>query len=75
MISCDRSLAIGCTHLTKERFDRFVAHEEESSAWRRASQGGTYAGVDASEASRCLEAMSGLESSFEGVDGVEGEID
>ncbi len=59
----------------EERFDGFVAYEEERCAGRGADECGADACVDTAEAAGGIEACGGLEAGFEGVDWVEGEVD
>ena len=53
----------------------FVRDEEEGRPGRGPDHGGADARVDAAEAARGGEAGGGLQAGFEGVDGVEGEVD
>ena len=59
----------------QQPFDGLVAHEEESAAGGGANERGADAGVDAAETAGLVEAGGGLEAGFEGVDGMEGEVD
>ena len=59
----------------KVGFGGFVRDKEEGGAGGGADQRGADAGVDAAEAAGGGEAGGGLEARFEGVDGVEGEVD
>ena len=52
-----------------------VGDEEESCAGGGTDNGGADAPIDAAEAACCDEASGGLETGFEGVKGVEGEVD
>lgn len=56
-------------------FRLFVGDEEESGAGSRADDGRADACVDSGEATCCAERCGGLESGFEGVKRVEGEVD
>lgn len=55
--------------------DGLIGHEEKRRAGGRAYERGADAGVDAAETAGLGEAGGGLKAGFEGVDGVEGEVD
>lgn len=57
------------------RFYRFIAHEEKSRPRGRANDCGADAGIYPTETAGLIKAGGGLEAGFQGVDGVEGEVD
>ncbi len=68
-------LSICFSPTLEESLDGFVGHEEERCAGSGADERGADAGIDAAETAGMGEAGGGLEAGFEGVDGVEGEVD
>lgn len=56
-------------------FHVFVRAEEQGGAGSAAGRGGPHASIDPREAPRGEKAVGGLKARFEGVDGVEGQID
>lgn len=59
----------------EEGFGVFVGDEEEGGAGGGADDSRANASVDAGETAGGAEAEGGLETGFEGVEGVEGEVD